>query len=162
MAAAWRRESGGPGIHRHRLDGYLALWVPSPPGKHTLRTSQFRHILKQFARKRLGTRWAKYPLSRCRQACLGSFLAPLRRIIIIMINSSSSSGSSSIGSSSSSSSSSSRSSSSGNSDNKSKSGSSSSSSSPEFSSGLPGAPAQPARSGGLRASGWCPPSSGLL
>ena len=31
-----------------------------------LRTSQFKHILKLLARQILGTRWARYPLSRCR------------------------------------------------------------------------------------------------
>ena len=31
-----------------------------------MRTSQFKHVLKLLARKRLGTRWSKYPFSRCR------------------------------------------------------------------------------------------------
>ena len=47
---------------RHRLNGYLALngylvlqgHIPS-------RTSQLEHVLELPARKRLGTRWAKYP-----------------------------------------------------------------------------------------------------
>ena len=46
---------------RHRLDGYLVL-----QGNIPLRTSQVKHVLKLLARKRLGTRWAKYPCSRCR------------------------------------------------------------------------------------------------
>ena len=32
----------------------------------TLRASQLKHILKLLARKRLGTRWAKYTFHRCR------------------------------------------------------------------------------------------------
>ena len=43
------------------LNGSLVL-----QGNIPLRTSQFKH-LKLLARERLGTRWAKYPFSRCRQ-----------------------------------------------------------------------------------------------
>ena len=46
---------------RHRLNGYLVLQA-----NIHFRTSQSKHILKLLARKRLGTRWAKYPFSRCR------------------------------------------------------------------------------------------------
>ena len=49
-----------------QLHGYLVRQEDIP-----LRTSPFKHILKLLARRRLGTRWAAYPLSRCRS------LAPL-------------------------------------------------------------------------------------
>ena len=53
---------------RHRPNGYLARWAPSPPGKHVpLRTSRFKHMLKLPARKRLGARWAEYPFGRRRR-----------------------------------------------------------------------------------------------
>ena len=46
----------------------LHACIPTHPHSHIpLRTSQIKHILKLPARKRLGTRWARYPLSR-RQA----------------------------------------------------------------------------------------------
>ena len=43
------------------MTGYLVLQANMP-----VRTSQFQNILKLLARERLGTRWAKYPFSRCR------------------------------------------------------------------------------------------------
>ena len=44
------------------LNKYLVL-----QGHHIpFRTSQFEQILKLLARQTLGTRWAKYPFSRCR------------------------------------------------------------------------------------------------
>ena len=54
---------------------YLVLQGSIPP-----RTSQIKHILKQLARERLGTRWAQYPFSRCRiesTAARGSALRAL-------------------------------------------------------------------------------------
>ena len=45
---------------RHRFNGYLASSTPLRA------SSQFKHILKLPARRRLGTRWAKSPYSRCR------------------------------------------------------------------------------------------------
>ena len=49
---------------RHRLHGHLVL-----QGTVALRTSQSKHILRLLARKRLGTRWAKYPFSWCQAFC---------------------------------------------------------------------------------------------
>ena len=51
---------------RHRLNGYLAKWVPSPPGKHAFKNFTIQTRPKTACKKRLGTRWAKYPFSRCR------------------------------------------------------------------------------------------------
>ena len=51
----------GTGFMGTSLNGYLVL-----QGNIPLRTAQFKHIVKLLARERLGTRWAKYPFSRCR------------------------------------------------------------------------------------------------
>ena len=48
-------------IGRHQLNGYLVL-----QGNIRFRTARFKHFRKLLARKRLGTRWVKYPFSRCR------------------------------------------------------------------------------------------------
>ena len=58
------RRPGGPAPASRvpSFNGYLVL-----QGSVPLRTSHFKHVLKLLARKRLGTRWAKYPLSRCRE-----------------------------------------------------------------------------------------------
>ena len=44
-----------------KLNGYVIL-----QGNIHFRTAQFKHFLNLLARKRLGTRWAKYPFSQCR------------------------------------------------------------------------------------------------
>ena len=51
---------------RHRLDGYLASWVPSPPGKHTFQNCIQTRFLELMARQILCIRWSKYPFSRYR------------------------------------------------------------------------------------------------
>ena len=62
-----------PAFFRHQLNGvpsimgYLVLQGVIP-----LSTSLFKHFLKLLARKKLGTRWAKYPFSRCRFFLLGA------------------------------------------------------------------------------------------
>ena len=56
----WSRKLG-KGI-RHRLNGYLAL-----QGNVHLRTAWFKHLLELPAREGLGTHWAKYPFSQCRE-----------------------------------------------------------------------------------------------
>ena len=43
--------------YRHRLNGYLAYWVPSPPGKHT-----FRNFTIQAHPKTVCERKTRYPL----------------------------------------------------------------------------------------------------
>ena len=59
-----------PPYYRHRLDGYLAKWVPSPPGKHTFQSCMCNktYMLPKNFRQgiRLGPHWSKYPFSRCR------------------------------------------------------------------------------------------------
>ena len=62
----------GTGLMGTKLNGYLVL-----QGNIPLRTSPFMHILKLLARNILGTRWAKYPFSRCRQC--GCFSRPWPR-----------------------------------------------------------------------------------
>ena len=57
----WVLRMLGTGLMGTYLNGHLVL-----QGNIPLRTSRFKRILKLFARKRLGTRWAKYPFSRCR------------------------------------------------------------------------------------------------
>ena len=43
---------------RHRLNGYLAWWVPSPPGSYLpLRAAHFKHFLELLPRKK-----TRYPL----------------------------------------------------------------------------------------------------
>ena len=44
----------------------MSNWHLVLQGNIPSRTSQLKHILKLLARERLGTRWAKYPFSRCR------------------------------------------------------------------------------------------------
>ena len=48
-------------LFRRRLNGYLAL-----QGNKHVGTARLKHFLEVLARERLGTRWAKYPFSRCR------------------------------------------------------------------------------------------------
>ena len=51
----------GTGSMGNQLTGYLVL-----QGNIPFRTAQFKHFIKLLARKRLGSSWAKYPLSQCR------------------------------------------------------------------------------------------------
>ena len=44
-------------LHRRRLNGYLAEWVPSPPGKHT-----FKNITIKTHPKTAGKKTTRYPL----------------------------------------------------------------------------------------------------
>ena len=53
--------SVGKGLMGTQLNGYLVL-----QGNLNLRTARFEHFPKVLARERLGTRWAKYPCSRCK------------------------------------------------------------------------------------------------
>ena len=57
---------GGPLPLRHWLNGYLVIQGNIPFG-----TAPFKQFLELLARKRLGTRWAKYPFSRCRTTSAG-------------------------------------------------------------------------------------------
>ena len=69
MRAAVRLTRFGTSLMGTELNGYLVL-----QGNIPLRTSHFKDILKLLARKRLGTRWAKYPVSRCREIWIKPFL----------------------------------------------------------------------------------------
>ena len=40
--------------------------ITQPQGKEHFRTAQLNRFLELLARKRLGTHWAKYQISRCR------------------------------------------------------------------------------------------------
>ena len=51
------------------LNGYLVL-----QGNIHFSTAQFKLFLKLLARKRLGTRWAKYLFSRCRMLFVETML----------------------------------------------------------------------------------------
>ena len=58
-----------PTARLRRLHGYLASWVPSPPGKHTCKNFALQtHRKTVCGRTILGTHWAKYryPFSRRR------------------------------------------------------------------------------------------------
>ena len=59
--AARRDAAAAESLDRHRLNGYLVF-----QGNIPSRTSQLKHVVKLLARKKPGTRWAKYPFSRCR------------------------------------------------------------------------------------------------
>ena len=54
-------------------------------GVPPFRTAQFKHVLKLLARKRLGSRWAKYPFSRC-WLCAGTATVVYVVYVMFMVN----------------------------------------------------------------------------
>ena len=57
---AWR-DRGAP-YTRHRLNGYLAQWVPSPPGKHTFKNFTIQTNPETACRKKTRYRLGEVPV----------------------------------------------------------------------------------------------------